>query len=104
MTACPAAPLRYRYSRGDMASVAPFARWDAEDGRCCLGTDASAGRVPALPPRFACFMPGVDLFDAQAFGISPAEAVTMDPQQRLILQARVSYTSTWAAGADNRNF
>lgn len=87
-----------------MALVAPFARWDAEDGRCCLDPDAPVGRVPALPPRFACFMPGVDLFDAQAFGISPAEAVTMDPQQRLVLQARVLFMSRLAAGADNRKF
>lgn len=36
--------------------------------------------------RFASFLSGAELFDAQAFGISGAEAALMDPQQRLLLE------------------
>ena len=59
----------------DPVGLAPFSRWDAE---------AAAGRV--LEARFGAFLPGVDLFDAAAFGISQAEAALMDPQQRLLME------------------
>ncbi len=32
-------------------------------------------------------MAGADLFDAAAFGVAKAEAVLMDPQQRMVLEA-----------------
>ena len=39
-----------------------------------------------LNQKFGSFLGGVDLFDAPAMGVSPAEALLMDPQQRLVMQ------------------
>jgi NADPH:quinone reductase-like Zn-dependent oxidoreductase/acyl carrier protein len=50
----------------------PLGRWDMEKN--------------PLTGRFASFLSDIAQFDAAAFGISTAEAVVMDPQQRLILQ------------------
>ena len=36
--------------------------------------------------RFGCFVEGVDDFDAGAFRLAPGEAITMDPQTRILLE------------------
>jgi acyl transferase domain-containing protein len=43
----------------------------------------------------------VEAFDAAAFGVAPAEAALMDPQQRLVLEVRGGWTvhaSWWVLG------
>jgi acyl transferase domain-containing protein/acyl carrier protein len=42
------------------------------------------------------FVQGLDMFDAKAFGITPAEAKLMDPQQRMLLE--VGYDALHRAG------
>ena len=42
--------------------------------------------ITASPCRY---LTDVEQFDAAAFGISPAEALVLDPQQRLMLEARL---------------
>ncbi|MGW3017910.1 type I polyketide synthase, partial [Streptomyces longwoodensis] len=63
----------------DAITEVPGGRWTA----------VADGRVPepAGPGvRRGGFLDGVDTFDAAFFGVSPREAVTMDPQQRLVLE------------------
>ncbi|QAT84740.1 polyketide synthase [Corallococcus coralloides] len=60
----------------DLVTEVPAGRWNAE----VLAKDA-----PAL--RWGGFMPGVDQFDPEFFGLSPQEARLMDPQHRLFIEA-----------------
>lgn len=59
----------------DIISSTPTSRWDVE---LQLTQD--------MPARFGGFLSGAYLFDAASFATSSAEAVLMDPQQRIILE------------------
>ncbi|KAK9864441.1 hypothetical protein WJX84_010043 [Apatococcus fuscideae] len=62
----------------DTCRVTPFQRWDV---------DATLAHVSHRPgARFGRFLDHVEDFDAAAYGISPTEALVLDPQQRLMLQ------------------
>lgn len=63
----------------DAFSQSPATRWDPD------------GTV-----RYGAFMIGADLFDGAAFSVSPPEASTMDPQQRVLLEA--GYAALRGAG------
>ena len=56
---------------GEVIGAVPLSRWDVE-----------GGDPLASGPAFGGFLPGVELFDPGLFGLSPAEATVMDPQQR----------------------
>ena len=59
----------------DSVGQVPLDRWDLE-----------ANPEVATAARFGAFLPNADCFDAACFSISHAEAVLMDPQQRVLLQ------------------
>ena len=63
----------------DGIAVTPLARWD---------TDALlSGVAPDAPEaRWGGYLRGFEHFDGAAFGMAPAEAVSCDPQQRLVLE------------------
>lgn len=71
--------LLQEWRAGDASSRVPFSRWDV-DSPLLVGGDGT------VPVQFGVFMPDVDAFDAELFGVMRTEAVGMDPQQRLLLQ------------------
>ena len=52
-------------------------------------------------PEWGAYVPGLDGLDAEFFGIPPAEALYVDPQQRMLLE--VSWSALEDAGLDPRS-
>lgn len=64
----------------DGSSVVPLARWDVD----LVLPSHMPGELQA---RFGCFLEGVEAFDPESVGMTPAEALLVDPQQRLVMEA-----------------
>jgi acyl transferase domain-containing protein len=74
-------------------SRVPYNRWDL-----AFATELAAEQQTS----FGSFVPGVDGFDAAAFGLPEAEAVLLDPQQRLLMEvAWELLAGTAAAGSSS---
>jgi hypothetical protein len=61
----------------DTVGRVPFNRWDLTFANELAGEQQTS---------FGSFVPGVDGFDAAALGLPEAEAVLLDPQQRLLME------------------
>ncbi|TCJ93547.1 type I polyketide synthase [Nocardia alba] len=72
----------------DAISEVPSSRWNADDFH------DPAGAPGTINTRSGGFIDDADAFDAEFFGITAHEAESMDPQQRMLLQA------TWRAFED----
>mmetsp|Transcript_41939 Transcript_41939/g.96235 ORF Transcript_41939/g.96235 Transcript_41939/m.96235 type:complete len:803 (+) Transcript_41939:73-2481(+) len=89
----------------DLASEVPFKRWDhslmydpdAPEGQMLdIFNNPYAYSTGKTNCKHACFMDGVELFDEKQFRLSRAEAMGMDPGQRLLLE--VGYESLVKGG------
>ena len=65
----------------DAIAEVPADRWDME-----AYYDSRPGTAGKMNTRYGGFITAVDQFDPQFFGIAPREAISMDPQQRLVLE------------------
>ena len=70
------------FGAADLQRRVPLDRWDVEP---LYAADVVPGSM-AINAPFAAFCDGVAKFDAAAFGLSSTEAVTVDPQQRLLME------------------
>src|SRR6187402_2622943 len=80
----------------DAISEVPAARWDLDKVY-----DPVIGTPGKMNTRHGGFIPGVEEFDAGAFGIAPREAERMDPQQRVMLE--VAWEAFEDAGLDRQS-
>ncbi|GJF17980.1 phthiocerol/phenolphthiocerol synthesis polyketide synthase type I PpsD [Mycolicibacterium cyprinidarum] len=65
----------------DAVTVVPAERWDAE-----AFYDADLNVPGRMPTKWGAYLDDVSGFDADFFGITPREATSMDPQQRVALE------------------
>lgn len=73
--------LRLLQDGTDAVVEVPPDRWDVSQLH-----DPDGSRPGKTVTRWGGFLPNIDLFNAQLFGITPREANRMDPQQRLLAE------------------
>lgn len=80
----------------DGSSVVPLSRWNVD-------LPLPSHMPGELQARFGCFLDGIEVFDPEAVGMTPAEALLVDPQQRLVMEAFGDVAAaTTAAGLYSR--
>eukprot|EP00440_Ansanella_granifera_P014072 gb/GFBE01015293.1/.p1 GENE.gb/GFBE01015293.1/~~gb/GFBE01015293.1/.p1 ORF type:complete len:1187 (+),score=233.74 gb/GFBE01015293.1/:1-3561(+) len=67
----------------DFVTCIPLVRWDHDQ---VFDTSIDGWKKGKTYARHAAFFDGLELFDARMFSISPMEAKSMDPNQRLTLE------------------
>jgi 3-oxoacyl-(acyl-carrier-protein) synthase len=82
----------------DGIAPVPLSRWDEARARQ-QQQQQQQHQSDSPPPPFGGWLPRVDLFDAAAFGVPPAEALLTDAQQRLLLEASLEALRMAAAAA-----
>ena len=89
----------------DVITDIPSSRWDAE-----AYFDPDVEAEGKLTTRWGGFVSNIDQFDPALFGITPREAQTMDPQQRILLETswealeRAGYAPDRLAGSSTGVF
>ena len=71
----------------DAVSTTPLQRW-------------RPAYADSLPVPFGAWLSDVDMFDSMAFGISPNEAIVMDPQHRALVEMVSESTAGTPVGRD----
>jgi len=80
-------------SAPDFVTEVPLMRWDHSE---VYDPDLESWRRFKSYCRHASFMDGIELFDCKMFSMSPNEAKSMDPHQRMILE--VGYGALYHMG------
>ncbi|GFH18520.1 uncharacterized protein HaLaN_15341 [Haematococcus lacustris] len=85
----------------DALTPVPLHRWDVEhlaSARGGSGKQQAAALSTPDPARFGGWLPGCEWFDPAAFGLTAQEALLMDAQQRLLMEATAEAIGSAPAG------
>lgn len=86
------------YNAVDTVTCIPFNRWD---------TSSATEKAGEAQASFGSFVPHVAAFDAAAFGMSKAEALLQDPQQRMLMEVSweaLGHTAAAGLSADAASY